>query len=892
MRAAWPAKIAVACAVLFARLRSEDRSADVDGPSARGVDIARCAGARAGEVRCVSTLLRRGEGGGSRRVEARFVFAVGSELEPVRRCGVERPVVDLNDTACELRRRYALRLTSARLGAAAGGHPDAYSGGSPTNTTTTPGLADILGQLRGIEISYANDNCSEENSLGCLAQGFLETSAQCNLTTWQPEGCDLNATFDDSSLVKVLETSSAGLDWWEAVVYLRLVASVKELRICGYLSCELPALDALGALPLQSTSAVSLTRVRVADCSLPGISLPSLRTLCIADSALPADCSFRNTDAGDLRKLVLRNVSLSSVPRDLSRFANLEVLDLSMNENMVSGDVASFQREVIAWSRLGNIRSLSLSHVRLDSLSILGNLMTEPLGNKCTPISNMTELLLSGCHIQDLEDENFYRCLSSLNILDLSQNRISTWSSRVFYKLEKVKFINLSHNGITALPELELHNGTTLEFLDLSHNGITSLNNFVRSGSTSVLNLSFNKISEWSVEEMFCLIGTYRTWVQHLNLSFNSLRTVSRVMGDSMLILKSVDLRGNRFDCSDCNTTEFRKWLEKTMFKYERLTVVGTDHMSVVCSAPEALAGRNLLAVEVDSSHCDLAERRNYVLLVAVPLAAVLLLTASVGSALAYKFRFELAYIRYYWSIKTRKNSAAVTETGEYDFDAFVSYSSHDRAWVLGELMEQLEASGERYRLCLHERDFRLGSLILENIECSMRKSRFTLVVLSRGFVDSQWCRWELEMANYKLLDGRREFLILLELERLERRRVPRHLKYLIETRTCLQWPGAGAPPQQRGNFWRRLRRALGESLHQRRQRLSAAAPPHARPPRTTTTTTNTTTLTTTTTTTTTTTVVASDDNVDKNCNVAPSVVGPLAVLVLPHAKLTEESEV
>lgn len=49
-------------------------------------------------------------------------------------------------------------------------------------------------------------------------------------------------------------------------------------------------------------------------------------------------------------------------------------------------------------------------------------------------------------------------------------------------------------------------------------------------------------------------------------------------------------------------------------------------------------------------------------------------------------------------------------EENEVQFDAFVSFSSRDEAWVLGELAPRLEEQGEpRLKLCLHNRDFEVS---------------------------------------------------------------------------------------------------------------------------------------------------------------------------------------
>jgi hypothetical protein len=71
-------------------------------------------------------------------------------------------------------------------------------------------------------------------------------------------------------------------------------------------------------------------------------------------------------------------------------------------------------------------------------------------------------------------------------------------------------------------------------------------------------------------------------------------------------------------------------------------------------------------------------------------------------------------------------------------------------------------------------------------------------------------------VANHKLFEDDRDFLVLVELKKLNRKAVPPHLSYLLDTRTYLEWPER---PGHHRVTWRRLKDALGESLHQRRNR-------------------------------------------------------------------------
>ncbi|KAK7869209.1 hypothetical protein R5R35_001151 [Gryllus longicercus] len=113
-----------------------------------------------------------------------------------------------------------------------------------------------------------------------------------------------------------------------------------------------------------------------------------------------------------------------------------------------------------------------------------------------------------------------------------------------------------------------------------------------------------------------------------------------------------------------------------------------------------------------------------------------------------------------------------------------------------------------------------MGTHIVANIADAIDQSRKVIVVLSSHFIQSQWCQWELELAQHKLFSEDRACLVLLELEPLERGRLPRLLRFLLDTRPVVRWPrpetaaAVAAAAQQ-------LRRALGPSLRPPQQRPS-----------------------------------------------------------------------
>lgn len=150
-------------------------------------------------------------------------------------------------------------------------------------------------------------------------------------------------------------------------------------------------------------------------------------------------------------------------------------------------------------------------------------------------------------------------------------------------------------------------------------------------------------------------------------------------------------------------------------------------------------------------------------------------------------------------------------EENEVQFDAFVSFSSRDEAWVLGELAPRLEEQGEpRLKLCLHNRDFEVGKGIVDNIAESIYSSRRTVCVLSRRYLRSDWCALELRVATHRLLAEQRHRLIIIFLEHISPFELSafHRLAKLVKSRTYLDWPENEA---ERVNFWERLRRNIAE---------------------------------------------------------------------------------
>lgn len=85
----------------------------------------------------------------------------------------------------------------------------------------------------------------------------------------------------------------------------------------------------------------------------------------------------------------------------------------------------------------------------------------------------------------------------------------------------------------------------------------------------------------------------------------------------------------------------------------------------------------------------------------------------------------------------------AVTDANapDYTYDVFISYSTQDRAWVRGELLQTLEQAG--LKTCIDYRDFHVGAPSVTEIKRLIKVSARVLVVLTPNYVQSNWTQLE-----------------------------------------------------------------------------------------------------------------------------------------------------
>ncbi|XP_029814057.1 toll-like receptor 13 [Manacus vitellinus] len=125
------------------------------------------------------------------------------------------------------------------------------------------------------------------------------------------------------------------------------------------------------------------------------------------------------------------------------------------------------------------------------------------------------------------------------------------------------------------------------------------------------------------------------------------------------------------------------------------------------------------------------------------------------------------------------------------------------------------------------------GRAIVDNIVDAVYNSRRTVCVVSRGYLRSEWCSLEIQLASYRLFDELRDVLVLIFLEDIPEAELSafHRMRRVLLRRTHLRWP---SEPLARPLFWAKLRGALSggdEEEEDRERKRGTTGTPREVPP-------------------------------------------------------------
>nr|ALJ55574.1 toll-like receptor 22 [Miichthys miiuy] len=435
-----------------------------------------------------------------------------------------------------------------------------------------------------------------------------------------------------------------------------------------------------------------------------------------------------------------------------------DLTDLQLQSNNIKE--LYIKQEV--FNHLTNLRRLDLrtNHIRYNDSSAMHN----------PPFSKLS-------HLQILAIPGQHRRGKSL----LPSNILQGLTNLLVFNTRNTQLLSLSKDMFNHTPQLQT--------LDISSNDIVDLSPEL---FFPIQNLKSLYISRTSLRSLDFLIDAGLTKMEFMQARKNAFSVLSEDVMDSLKALVYVDLQGNSFTC-DCDNAWFINWTENN----NKTQVF--DAYNFECNYPPDLKGMKLM--DFDIQFCKVST--DFICFVSTTCMVLLFM----GVSFTYHFlRWQLTYA-YYYFLALLFDSKNQNRQASNLYDAFISYNTHDEPWVIQELLPKLEGE-QGWRLCLHHRDFEPGKPIIDNITDAIYASRKTICVISRRYLESEWCSREIQVASFRLFDERKDVLILVFLEEIPTYQMSPYyrMRKLLKKQTYLSWPQGQEHTEV---FWEKLRKAL-----------------------------------------------------------------------------------
>ncbi|CAK6977094.1 toll-like receptor 21 [Scomber scombrus] len=513
--------------------------------------------------------------------------------------------------------------------------------------------------------------------------------------------------------------------------------------------------------------------------------LKRLETLRLDNNLLTDLFNVTFEDQFRLQTLNLRNNRISVIFNGtFFNLNNLIILDLGGNkityfEKSGLDGLKSLSKFYLDGNNLKRIDT-SLHHVFQDTLTVLdlqSNLIHFSSENIYSPfmnLRNLSDLKLDGQRPYGLTllPRNFFRGLHSLKSLYLTNNRISHLAPDAFDELTGLHFLTLDScciDGIQLQPGV-FRNLKNLTILAVENIGIRNFSKEVFGNLTKLHTLQLNR---------------------------NGMQSINVDALESLPELRYLDMRNIPLSCT-CMNILLQNW---SLYNPNVQFVYLYDFP---CTPHEKHKFYNF---DTKVCYIDLGE---YLFLSTTVAIFLFTVTPLLYVKLYWKMKYGYYVFRSWFSEQWRRIRE---EEENCKYDAFISYNSSDEEWVMEQLLPNLEGNGSSFKLCLHHRDFELGRYIVDNIVSAVYSSRKTICVVSRNFLQSEWCSLEIQLASYRLFDEHRDVLLLVFLESISERQLSSYhrMRKVMLRKTYLQWPGSDCtdPTQAQDLFWSQLRTAM-----------------------------------------------------------------------------------
>ncbi|XP_005232555.2 toll-like receptor 2 type-2 [Falco peregrinus] len=588
--------------------------------------------------------------------------------------------------------------------------------------------------------------------------------------------------------------------------------SLKSFKKINHMIINTRSINVFSAIVTDLLHSVTWLEVRKIAFSIPA----EIHLLKVMSSSFAKKISFKQTLLTDATV-----PDIVSILADMPKLVELEIIDCRLL------GTGRWEAQILA-NQSQTLRVLTIEKLSIEQFYLFTDLHTvEGLLSLVTKLTvENTKVFLVPCQLSkhllslqyldlsanllgdpSLEHSACKGGWPSLQTLNLSQNSLSDLeiTSKSLSHLRNLILLDISQNNFGEMPDV-CEWPENLKYLNLSSTQISEVTACIPP-TLEVLDVSANNLRRFELQlpflkELYLTKNQLKTLpgavpipnIVVMSVRRNKLNSLSKEEFVSFKKMELLDASDNSFICS----CEFLSFIHHQA-EIAQVLVGWPDEY--ICDSPLAVRGAQVGAVHLSLMECHRS-------LVVSLICAVVFLVILVLVAVGYKYH-AVWYLRMTWAWLQAKRKPKRAPPKDICYDAFVSYSENDSDWVENIMVRELEQACPPFRLCLHKRDFVPGKWIVDNIIDSIEKSHKTLFVLSEHFVQSEWCKYELDFSHFRLFDENNDAAILVLLEPIQSKAIPRRfckLRKIMNTKTYLEWP---LEEDRQEMFWFNLKIAL-----------------------------------------------------------------------------------
>ncbi|KAL7648279.1 UNVERIFIED_CONTAM: hypothetical protein RMT77_000185 [Armadillidium vulgare] len=363
----------------------------------------------------------------------------------------------------------------------------------------------------------------------------------------------------------------------------------------------------------------------------------------------------------------------------------------------------------------------------------------------------------------------------NLRSLFINNSYVERIQNRTFHGLSSLKILHLEDNLLTELRGFEFEHLEHLRELYLQNNKLKIINNstFLELKSIEMIRLDNNHLT------------TFPIWQFNLNKG-----------------LKDLTLSQNSWSCECFYMVDFKNWIK-------RYNDIVKDSKKIICMGNSSSTGPNVLET---SYSCE-----NYVATSIVQekiqndyLQPVLITLGIFFIILLFGVAFAMIRLRIQKSVSKKCGlkwfppDGTCNKKGEKNllYDAFVSHSEMDANFVSEIFVSELENGDPCYKLCLLNRDCEsvsnyAGDFIIKSIE----SSRKIILVVTKNFIDNDWCKFTFKAAHLEALKSDQNKVIAVFCNDVSESDLDSDLHEIISNSTILKFEDK--------SFWNKLRSCM-----------------------------------------------------------------------------------